>query len=67
MYFERCARSNQKRIKIITQRNLTKKIVSRAMRREAEQKMKYLHNKPNNVFKLVNFFLKIEGQDINGG
>ena len=36
------------------------------MRREAEQEMNDLCDKPNNVFKLVKF-LKKEGQDVNGG
>ena len=39
---------------------------SRAMRREAEQEMNDLCDKPNNVFKLVKF-LKKEGQDLNDG
>ena len=48
------------------ERNLTTKIVSRAMSREAEQQKNDLYNKPNNVFKVVKF-LKKEGQDVNGG
>ena len=37
------------------ERNQTRKIVSRATRREAEQEMNDLCNKPKNVFKLVKF------------
>ena len=36
------------------------------MRTEAEQEMYDLHDKPNNVFKLVKFFKK-GGQNVNGG
>ena len=35
------------------------------MRRETEQEMNELCDKPNNVFKLVKF-LKKEGKDVNG-
>ena len=38
------------------ERNLTRKIVSRAMRREAEQEMNDLCDKLSNVPKLVKFF-----------
>ena len=58
MHLKRCARSDQKRIKIITkERNQMRKIVNRAMR-EAEQKMNDLFDKLNNVFKLVKLFKK---------
>ena len=46
--------------------NLTRKIVSRAMKREAEQEINDLCDKPNNIFELVKF-LKKEGQDVNHG
>ena len=52
MHLERCARSDQKRIKIIITKgriNLTRKIVIRPMRREAEQEINDLCDKPNNV------------------
>ena len=48
------------------ERNQRRKIVSRALRREAEQEINALYDKPNNVFKLVKF-LKREGQDVNSG
>ena len=48
------------------ERNLTIKIVSRALRREQLNMRNDLYDKPNNVFKLVKF-LKMEGQDKNGG
>ena len=37
------------------ERNQTRKSVSRAMMREAEQQMNDFYDKPNNVFKLVKF------------
>ena len=40
------------------ERNQARKIVSRAMRREAEQEMNDLCDKPNHVFKLVKFLKK---------
>ena len=48
-------RSEENKNNYKRERNLTRKIVSRAMRREAEQKMNDLCDKPNNVFKLVKF------------
>ena len=47
-------------------RNQIRKVVSREMRREAEQEINDSCDKPNNVFKLVKF-LKKEGQDVNSG
>ena len=47
-------------------RNKTKKVITKAMKQEAEEEMKVLCTKPNNVFKFVKFMRK-EGRDIEGG
>ena len=47
-------------------RNQTKKVVAKAIKRTAEEEMKVLCDKPNDVFKLVKFMRK-GGKDINGG
>ena len=47
-------------------RNRTKKVVAKAMKEAAEEEMKVLHNKSNDVFELVKFMRK-DGKDINGG
>ena len=49
-----------------TERNHTRKIVSRAVKKKAEQERNDLCDKPNNVLKLLKF-LKKEGQDVKGG
>ena len=41
-------------------------MVAKAMKQAAEKEMKVLHNKSNDVFKLVKFMRK-DGKDINGG
>ena len=47
-------------------RNRTKKVVAKAMKQVAEEYMKVLYNKSNDVFKLVKF-MRRDGKDINGG
>ena len=47
-------------------RNRTKKVVAKAMVQAAEEEMKVLYNKSNDVFKLVKF-MRRDGKDINGG
>ena len=47
-------------------RNRTKKVVAKAMKQAAEEEMKVLYNKPNDVFKFVKF-MRRDGKDINGG
>ena len=47
-------------------RNQTKRVVAKAMKQAAEEEMKVLRDKPNEVFKLVKFIRK-DGMDINGG
>ena len=47
-------------------RNRTRKVVAKAMKQAAEEEMKVLYNKSNNVFKLVKFMRRV-GKDINGG
>ena len=47
-------------------RNRTRKVVAKAMKRAAEEEMKVLYNKSNDVFKLVKF-MRRDGKDINGG
>ena len=47
-------------------RNRTKKVVAKAMKQAAEEEMKVLYNKSNDVFKLVKF-MRRDGKDINGG
>ena len=47
-------------------RNQTKKVVAKAMKQAAEEEMKVLCDKPNEVFKLVKFMRK-DRKDINGG
>ena len=59
-------RSEENKDNYKRKRNQTRKIVSRTMRKEAEQEMCNLYDKPNNAFKLVKF-LKQEGQVVNGG
>ena len=59
-------RSEENKDNYKREKNLTRKIVSRALRGEAEQAMNNLCDKSNNVFKLIKF-LKKEGQDVNGG
>ena len=46
-------RSEENKDNYKRKRNQTRKIVSRAMRRVAEQEINDLCNKPNNLFKLV--------------
>ena len=58
-------RSEENKDNFKRERNQRRKIVNRAMR-ETEQEMYDLCDKPNNVFKLVEF-LKKEGQEVNGG
>ena len=41
-------------------------MVAKAMKQEAEEEMKVLYNKSNDVFKLVKF-MRRDGKDINGG
>ena len=59
-------RSEENKDNYKREKNQTRKIVIRAMRREAEQEMNNLCDKPNNVFKLVKL-LKKEGQDLSSG
>ena len=59
-------RSEENKDNYKKERNQTRKIVSRAMRREGEQETNDLCDKPNIVFKYVKF-LKKDGQDVNGG
>ena len=47
-------------------RNRTRKVVAKAMKQAAEEEMKVLYNKSNDVFKLVKF-MRRDGKDINGG
>ena len=47
-------------------RNQTKKVVAKAKKQAAEEEMKVLWDKPNEVFKLVKFMRK-DGKDISGG
>ena len=47
-------------------RKRTKKVVAKAMKQAAEEEMKVLYNKSNNVFKLVKFMRK-DGKDKNSG
>ena len=47
-------------------RNRTREVVAKAMKQAAEEKMKVLYNKSNDVFKLVKF-MRRGGKDINGG
>ena len=44
-------------------RNETKKVIAKAMKQEAGEKMNVLCTKPNDVFKFVKFMRK-EGRDI---
>ena len=47
-------------------KNRTRKVVAKAMKQAAEEDMKVLYNKSNDVFKLVKF-MRRDGKDINGG
>ena len=47
-------------------RNRTRKVVAKAMKQAAEDEMKVLYNKSNDVFKLVKF-MRRDGKDTNGG
>ena len=47
-------------------RNRTRKVVAKAMKQAAEEEMKVLYNKSNDVFKFVKF-MRRDGKDINGG
>ena len=47
-------------------RNRTRKVVAKAMKQAAEEEMKVLYNKSNDVFKLVKL-MRRDGKDINGG
>ena len=47
-------------------RNRTRKVVAKAMKQAAEEEMKVLYNKSNDVFKLVKF-MRRDGKDITGG
>ena len=47
-------------------RNQTKEVVAKAMKQAAEEEMKVLCDRPNEVFKLVKFMRK-NGKDVNGG
>ena len=47
-------------------RNPTKKVVAKAIKQAAEEEMKVLYNKSNDVFRLVKF-MRRDGKDINGG
>ena len=47
-------------------RNQTKKVFAKAMKQAAEEEIKVLYDKPNEVFKLVKFMRK-DGKNINGG
>ena len=47
-------------------RNRTRKVVAKAMKQAAEEEIKVLCNKSNDVFKLVKF-MRRDGKDINGG
>ena len=47
-------------------RNQTKKVVAKAMKQAAEEEMKVLCDKPNEVFKRMKFMRK-DGKNINGG
>ena len=59
-------RSAENKIKHRKARNETKKVIAKAMRQEAEEKINVLCTKPNDVFKFVKFMRK-EGRDIDGG
>ena len=59
MHLERCARSDQKRIKIISkEREIKQEKLSVENEKEAEQEMNDLFGKPNNALKLVKFLKK---------
>ena len=47
-------------------RNRRRKVVAKAIKQAAEEEMKVLYNKSNDVFKLVKF-MRRDGKDINGG
>ena len=47
-------------------RNRTKKVVAKAMKQAAEEEMKVLYYKSNDIFELVKF-MRRDGKDINGG
>ena len=47
-------------------RNQTKKVIATAMKTEAEKEMEELHEKPNKIFKFVQF-MKREEKDVEGG
>ena len=47
-------------------RNQTKKVIAKAMKREAEKEMEELREKPNKIFKFLKF-MKRDGKDVEGG
>ena len=47
-------------------RNLTKKVIAKAMKTEAEKKMKKLREKPNKIFKFVKL-IKWDGKNVEEG
>ena len=47
-------------------RNKTKKVIARAKKRQAEQELHELWEKPNHIFKFVKVTKK-DGKDIEGG
>ena len=47
-------------------RNQTKKVIAKAMKTEAENKMEELRSKPNKTFKFVKL-MKTDGKDVEGG
>ena len=59
-------RSSENRNNYTIVRNQTKKVVAKAMKQAAEEEMKVLCDKPNDVFKLVKFMRK-DGKYIIGG
>ena len=58
--------SEENKIKYRKQRNLTRKVVAKAMKREAEKELENLRENPNTIFKLVKR-LKKDGKDVEGG
>ena len=47
-------------------RNQTKKVIAKAMKMEAENEMEELREKPNKIFKIVQF-MKRDGKEVEGG
>ena len=66
-YKELCKnRTEENMAKYRKKRNITKKVISKAMQKEAEKEIEDLHRHPNKVFKLVKI-IKKDGKDVDGG